>query len=88
VQPTLISRLLVLFPHHSSVQLTPRETIRTHLLLSVPEQFADILLRLTDELVQDLGSIDNLGFPRIEHLANLPRHERLSRARGSIQEDT
>lgn len=33
----------------------------TNLLLCITEQLANILFRLSDKLVQNLGAIDNLG---------------------------
>ena len=58
----------------------------THLLLSVGEQLADVLLALADKLIQNLRSVDNLGLAGVEHLANLPRHERLAGAGRSVEE--
>ena len=60
----------------------------TDLLLRICEELSDILLRLTNELAQDLGAVHDLWFARVEHLANLPCHKSLSGARGTVKQDT
>ena len=65
-----------------------RSIAATHLLLSIGEELADVLLALADKLVQDLRAVDDLGLARVEHLADLPRHERLAGAGRSVEEQT
>ena len=48
-----------------------------YLYFSICEQLADVLFRLSDVFVQDFGTIDDLRLARIEHFANLARHESL-----------
>ena len=60
----------------------------SHLLLRIRKQLADVLLGLPDKLVEDLGAVDDFGFPRVEHFANLPRHEGLAGTGRAEQEDT
>jgi hypothetical protein len=43
---------------------------------------------LSDEFVENFGSIDNLGFTCIEHLSNLSSHEGFTGSRRSEEEDT
>ena len=50
--------------------------------LRLGEEGAYILLRLPDVLGEDLGAVDHLGLPTIEHLADLARDERLARPWG------
>mmetsp|Transcript_3600 Transcript_3600/g.10246 ORF Transcript_3600/g.10246 Transcript_3600/m.10246 type:complete len:435 (-) Transcript_3600:206-1510(-) len=56
------------------------------LLLGLGEQFAHLLLRSADVLVEDFGSVDDLGLPGVQDLANLPRDERLAAAGRAVQE--
>ena len=60
---------------------------RAHLLFGVGKQLADVLLTRADELVQDLRAVHNLRLARVEHLADLPRHERLARAGRAEEQD-
>mmetsp|Transcript_27891 Transcript_27891/g.75161 ORF Transcript_27891/g.75161 Transcript_27891/m.75161 type:complete len:259 (-) Transcript_27891:609-1385(-) len=50
------------------------------LLLRVRKELADVLLGLSHELGEHLGSVDHLWLVAVEHLADLPCHERLARA--------
>lgn len=50
------------------------------LLLCLCEQFADVGLRLSHVLVEDLRAVDNLRLTGVEHLANLPGHQRFTTA--------
>ena len=61
---------------------------QTHLLLRIGKELADVLLTLSDELVQDFGTIDDLWLSRVEHLSYLPRHQSLSRPWWTEEEDT
>lgn len=58
------------------------------LLLSVGEQLADVGLGLAHVLVEDLGAVDDLWFAGVEHLADLPGHQRFTTARGPEEQDT
>lgn len=60
----------------------------THLLFRVRKQFPDVLLTLTDKLVEDLGTIDDLWLASVEHFANLSRHKRLSGTGRTEEQDT
>lgn len=57
------------------------------LLLCIGEQLADVGLGLSHVLVQDLGTVDDLRLSGVEHLADLPGHERLTATRRSEQHD-
>ncbi len=57
------------------------------LLLGVGKEAPNVGLRLANVLVEDLGPVDDLGLARVEHLANLAGHERLARARRSVEQD-
>lgn len=57
------------------------------LLLCISEQFADVGLRLAHVFVQDLGSIDDLWLPGVQHLSDLPGHQCLTTAWGAEQQD-
>lgn len=68
----------------------PAET-RAHpllLLLCVGEQLADVGLRLSYVLVEDLRAVDDLWLAGVEHLADLPGHQSLTTARRPEQQDT
>mmetsp|Transcript_18438 Transcript_18438/g.48130 ORF Transcript_18438/g.48130 Transcript_18438/m.48130 type:complete len:560 (-) Transcript_18438:737-2416(-) len=56
------------------------------LRLRIRKQRTHVLLTLPDVLVQDLGTVHNLGLLAIEHLADLPRDECLARARRPVQQ--
>lgn len=58
------------------------------LLLCVGEQLADVGLRLSHVLVEDLRAVDDLRLAGVEHLANLPGHQSLTTARRPEQQDT
>lgn len=58
------------------------------LLLGVGEQLADVGLGLAHVLVEDLGAVDDLWFAGVEHLADLPGHQRFTTARGPEEQDT
>ena len=60
----------------------------TNLLFGVREQLPDVLFRLSDEFVEDLGTVDDLGLARVEHFADLPRHQRFAGTRRTVQENT
>lgn len=57
------------------------------LFLGVGKELADIGLRLANILVQDGGSIDNLGFASVQHFADLPRHQGLAGAGWAVQQN-
>jgi len=57
------------------------------LVLCIGKQLPDVGLGLADVLVEDLGAVDDLGLPGIQHLADLPRHQRFTAARGPEQQD-
>lgn len=57
-------------------------------LLCVCKQLPDVGLRLSDVLVENLGAVDDLWFPGLEHLANLSCHQGFTAARGSVQQDS
>mmetsp|Transcript_18751 Transcript_18751/g.72315 ORF Transcript_18751/g.72315 Transcript_18751/m.72315 type:complete len:225 (+) Transcript_18751:1-675(+) len=56
-------------------------------LLCVCEEVPHVLLRLTDVLVQHLRTVDHLGFPAVQHLANLPRKQGLASSWRAVEED-
>ena len=57
-------------------------------LLGVFKQTPNVGLGLTDVFVKDLGSVDNLWLPGVEHLADLTSHQSLSCTRRSKQKDS
>jgi len=57
------------------------------LFLCVGEQLADVGLGLADVLVEDLGAVDDFRLAGVEHLADLPRHQRLTTTRGAEEHD-
>jgi hypothetical protein len=59
-----------------------------YLFLSVGEQFADILLRGADILVQNLRTVHNLRLASVQHFTDLSGHKRLSGTRWTKEEDT
>lgn len=63
-------------------------TYLAYLLFGVGKQLSDVLLTLTDKLVENLGTIDDFWFSRIEHLTNLPSHQGLSCTGRTKQQDT
>ena len=50
------------------------------------KEIANILLGLTDELVEHLWTVHELGLTSIEHLTNLASNQGLTRTRGTVQE--
>ncbi len=48
------------------------------LLLGIGKELADVLFTLANILVQDFGTVDDLGLPGVQHLANLPGNKRFS----------
>lgn len=58
------------------------------LLFCVCEELADVGLRLSHKLVEDLRAVDNLGFTGVEHLANLPGHQSLTTTRRPEEKDS
>lgn len=42
------------------------------------EQLSNFLLATTDILIQNLGTIYNFGFARVQNLSNLPRNQSFS----------
>ena len=56
-------------------------------ILSVGEQLPDVGLRLSDVLVEDLGTVDDLRLSGFEHFANLSSHQGFTAAWGSEQQD-
>lgn len=59
-----------------------------HLLFCVNEEFTDVLFGGTDEFVQNLGTVHDLGLPCVEHFPDLTRHERLTGAGRSMKKYT
>lgn len=57
------------------------------LLLCISKQLPDVGLRLPHVFVEDFRAVDHLWLPGIEHLPDLPRHQRLAAARGPVQQD-
>lgn len=57
------------------------------LFLSLCKQFADVGLRLSDILVQDLWAIDDLWLASVEHFADLPGHQGFTTAWRPKQQD-
>lgn len=58
------------------------------LFLCVCKQLPDVGLRLSHVLVENLGAVDNLWLPGLEHLADLSRHQGFTAAWGSVQQDS
>mmetsp|Transcript_23016 Transcript_23016/g.66982 ORF Transcript_23016/g.66982 Transcript_23016/m.66982 type:complete len:282 (+) Transcript_23016:1071-1916(+) len=50
------------------------------------KQLSDLLLRATNELVENLWPVDNLRLAGVQDLADLPGDERFSTARGAVEE--
>ena len=78
-----------------SIQLVENDDVKSTfiplflvLLLGIREQLSDVLLALTNKLVQDLGSVDDLRLAGVEHLADLTGHQRLARARRSVEQQS
>eukprot|EP01136_Pigoraptor_vietnamica_P001185 Opistho-1_new@27482 len=61
--------------------------LRLELLLGVRKELANVLFRLADVLAENFRPVDNLRRARVEHLSDLPRHERLAGARRAIEQD-
>lgn len=57
-------------------------------VLCVCKQLPDVGLRLSDVLVENLGTVDNLWLPGLEHLTNLSCHQGFATAWGSEQQDS
>lgn len=57
------------------------------LFLRLSEQFADVGLRLAYILVKDLWAVDHLWLTSVEHLPDLPGHQRFTAAWRSKQQD-
>lgn len=57
------------------------------LLLGFSEQFADVGLRFSHVLVQDLWAVDDLWLAGVEHLANLSGHQCFTTSWRSKQQD-
>jgi hypothetical protein len=70
------------------IQPDKRETDYANLLLGIAKQLANVLFTLPDKLVQDLWTVDDLRFARVQHLADLSCHECLSRSGRSEEQDT
>jgi hypothetical protein len=64
------------------------KTPNTNLLLRIGKQLSNILFTLPDKLVQNFGTVDNLWLGRVEHLADLPGHEGLSRTGRAVEHHT
>lgn len=58
------------------------------LLLCIRKQLPDVGLRLSDVLVENLGAVDNLWLLGVQHRADLSRHQGLTAAGGSVQQDS
>lgn len=56
-------------------------------VLCVCKQLPDVGLGLSDIFVEDLGAVDDLRLPGLQHLANLSSHQGFAAARGSVQQD-
>lgn len=57
-------------------------------VLCVCEQLPDVGLGLSNILVENLGPVDDLRLPGLEHLADLSSHQGFAAAWGSEQEDS
>lgn len=51
------------------------------------KQLPDVGLGLPDVLVEDLGAVDDLGLPGVQHVADLTRHQGFPTPRGAEQQD-
>lgn len=60
----------------------------TCLFLGVGKQFSDVLLTRANVLIQDFGTVYNLRFASVEHLADLSSHQRFTGPGRPIEQET
>ena len=62
--------------------------METDLLLGVRKELSDVLFRLTDILVQNLRTVDDLWFSSIKHFADLSCNQGFTSTGRSVEQKT